>query len=56
MNWSYLSVMRAGEAIWWIGDNSKFESHYPKWALTRNLDMIYEEVHETNVERWSEAT
>lgn len=56
MNWSYLSVMRAGDAIWWIGDNSKFEAHYPQWALTRNLDMIFEEVHETNVNRWSEAT
>jgi CDP-paratose 2-epimerase len=56
MNWSYLSVMRAGDPIWWIGDNSKFEAHYPQWALTRNLDMILEEVHEVNVERWSEAT
>src|ERR687891_2458688 len=42
MNWSYLSVMRAGDAIWWIGDSSKFETHYPQWALTRNLDMIFE--------------
>jgi CDP-paratose 2-epimerase len=56
MNWSYLSVMRAGDAIWWIGDSSKFETHYPKWALTHNLDMIFEEVHEMNVDRWSEAT
>jgi CDP-paratose 2-epimerase len=56
MNWSYLSVMRAGDPIWWIGDNAKFEAHYPQWALTRNLDMILEEVHEANVERWSEAT
>ena len=56
MNWSYLSVMRAGETIWWIGDNSKFESHYPNWGLTRNLDIIFEEVQEVNLERWSEAT
>ncbi len=56
MNWSYLSVMRAGDTIWWIGDNSKFESHYPNWELRCNLDTIFEEVHEVNVERWSEAT
>ena len=38
MNWSYLSAMRAGDTIWWIGDNSKFESHYPGWKLTYDLD------------------
>ena len=53
MNWSYLSAMRTGEPVWWIGDNSKFEAHYPGWGMTYDLERIFEEVHEANLDRWS---
>jgi len=53
MNWSYLSAMRAGDTLWWIGDNSKFESHYPGWKPTYDLDSIFVELHEANLDCWS---
>ncbi|MGH2827500.1 MAG: NAD-dependent epimerase/dehydratase family protein [Actinomycetota bacterium] len=53
MNWSYLSAMRPGGIAWWITDNSKFQAHYPGWNMNYDLDQIFEEVNEADLERWS---
>jgi CDP-paratose 2-epimerase len=50
--WSYVDRNRIGDHIWWIGDNGKFESHYPEWQLEYDIDRILKEIHEVNLDRW----
>ena len=53
MSWSYEDQNRQGDHIWWIGDNSKFESHYPGWKLTYSVPEIMKEMFERNQGAWS---
>ncbi|HEY0758405.1 MAG TPA: NAD-dependent epimerase/dehydratase family protein [Acidisarcina sp.] len=54
LKWSYVDGNRMGDHIWWIGDLSKFQSHYPEWKLTYNIEAILRESYEFNAERWLE--
>ena len=49
---AYNETNRTGDHIWWISDNSRFESHYPGWRLERGIDEILTEIYEANVDRW----
>ena len=42
--WKYLEEARKGDHICYISDLSKFQSHYPNWKITRNLDTIFQEI------------
>ena len=53
LDWTYVDENRVGDHIWWIGDNAKFEDHYPNWSLTHTIDSILREMHEMNRDRWS---
>jgi len=53
MQWSYSEQNRSGDHIWWIGDNGKFESHFPEWKLEYNVEGILNEIFEANIERWN---
>jgi CDP-paratose 2-epimerase len=53
LDWSYEETNRIGDHIWWIGDNGRFEAHYPEWRLAYDVRRILEEIHDANVERWS---
>jgi CDP-paratose 2-epimerase len=53
MEWTYSEANRIGDHIWWIGDNGRFEGHFPEWRLAHNVDDILTEIFETNTERWS---
>ena len=55
LDWSYEDTNRVGDHIWWIGDNGRFESHYPDWRLEYDVRRILEEIYEANVERWRAA-
>jgi CDP-paratose 2-epimerase len=44
MKLNYVSENRSGDHMWWISDIRKFESHYPDWKLTYNIDQIIEEL------------
>jgi CDP-paratose 2-epimerase len=55
LDWSYEETNRIGDHIWWIGDNGRFERHYPEWRLEYDVHRILEEIHDANVERWSVA-
>ena len=35
---------RSGDHIWYISDNSKFESCHNNWKIKRNLENIIEEI------------
>ena len=50
--WTYEARSRIGDHIWWIGDNGKFQSHYPQWQLEYDVERILKEIHEANIERW----
>jgi CDP-paratose 2-epimerase len=52
LEWSYLEANRVGDHIWWIGDNGRFQAHYPSWRLTYDVRRILEEIFEANRERW----
>jgi CDP-paratose 2-epimerase len=53
LDWSYSDAARVGDHIWWIGDNSRFQSHYPEWKLEYDVPRILKEIHEHNRRRWS---
>ena len=44
LDWKYVQEARKGDHICYISDLSKFQSHYPNWKITRNLDTIFQEI------------
>jgi CDP-paratose 2-epimerase len=52
LEWTYVEQHRIGDHIWWIGDNGRFESHYPAWKLEYDVPAILREIHEVNRTRW----
>jgi CDP-paratose 2-epimerase len=55
LDWTYVEENRIGDHIWWIGDNGRFESHYPGWKLTYDVPAILQEMCEANADRWIAA-
>jgi CDP-paratose 2-epimerase len=53
LEWSLNDDNRIGDHIWWVGDNGKFETHYPKWQIEYNVERILKEIYEYNAERWT---
>jgi CDP-paratose 2-epimerase len=53
IEWTYHDQNRVGDHIWWIGDNGRFESHYPNWKLEHDVRRILEEIREVNADRWT---
>ncbi len=53
IEWNYRDESRVGDHIWWIGDNGRFQSHYPDWNLEYDVGRILEEIHERNADRWT---
>jgi CDP-paratose 2-epimerase len=52
LTWRYEERNRVGDHIWWIGDNGRFEAHYPGWKLDYDVRRILEEIYERNRDRW----
>lgn len=55
VSWTYDETHRIGDHIWWIGDNARFETHYPGWKLEYDVPRILAEIHDANVNRWHKA-
>jgi CDP-paratose 2-epimerase len=53
LEWSYSDRNRTGDHIWWVGDNGRFQAHYPGWELEYDVPGILQEIHEANRERWA---
>ena len=51
LRWSYTDQNRVGDHIWWIGENGKFQSHYPDWSMEYDIRRILTEIYEANRER-----
>jgi len=54
LDWTYVDEHRVGDHIWWVGDNGRFESHYPTWRLAYDVPAILTEMFEANTARWVE--
>ncbi len=52
LRWTYTEQNRRGDHIWWIGDLSKFQAHYPSWRLEYDVRRILAEMAAANQERW----
>jgi len=52
LEWSYVDQNRVGDHIWWIGDNAKFESHYPEWKMEYDVGRILTDIYDANLDRW----
>jgi CDP-paratose 2-epimerase len=52
LDWTYAESNRIGDHIWWIGDNGRFESHYPTWRIEYDVPRILREIYHENVIRW----
>ena len=50
MQYEYLDQPRVGDHICYISDLSKFQSHYPKWSVTKSLkDVLVDVINAWNV-------
>ncbi|MFK7766523.1 MAG: NAD-dependent epimerase/dehydratase family protein [Mariniblastus sp.] len=52
---TYEDTNRMGDHIWYVSDVSKFQNHYPKWSLTKDIRTILTEIYEHNTSRWEEV-
>lgn len=52
MNWKYQEQNRVGDHMWYVSDLRRFQSQYPGWRITRDVDQILTEIIEENQERW----
>ena len=55
LDYSYEDDNRIGDHIWYVSDVSKFQAHYPKWSLTKDVRTILTEIYQFNTSRWEEA-
>ena len=44
VQWNYQEGARKGDHICYISDLRKFQTHYPAWRITRDLNSILEEI------------
>jgi CDP-paratose 2-epimerase len=51
MQYEYVDKNREGDHICYISNLAKMKSHYPKWAITKTLETIFEEIHRAWIER-----
>lgn len=47
MIYEYNDQHRAGDHMCYISDLSKMKDHYPNWSITKSLDDIFREIHES---------
>jgi CDP-paratose 2-epimerase len=44
LDWRYVDEARKGDHICYTSNLGKFQSHYPKWKVTRGMETILEEI------------
>ena len=47
MSYEYVESNRIGDHICYISDLSKMKAHYPTWSITKTLDDIFREIHDS---------
>lgn len=51
MAYDYVEKNREGDHICYISNLAKMKEHYPKWAITRNLETIFGEIYRAWIKR-----
>lgn len=51
MKWQYVEENRIGDHICYYSDLRKMQMHYPAWKLTKDLQIIFEEIAESWLRR-----
>jgi CDP-paratose 2-epimerase len=51
LNSQYREENRSGDHIWYISDVRKFQSHYPDWAYSYDIEAILRDIYRAQVER-----
>lgn len=51
MKYQYSEQNRIGDHMCYISDLSKMKSHYPKWGLTKDLKVTFQEIHDAWLKR-----
>ena len=51
MQHEYVDQNRAGDHICYISDLSKMTAHYPAWGITKDLDAVFQEIHDASLFR-----
>jgi CDP-paratose 2-epimerase len=51
MQHEYVDQNRAGDHICYISDLSKMKTHYPAWGITKDLDAVFQEIHDASLSR-----
>ena len=51
----YIDKNREGDHICYISDLAKIKSHYPQWDITKSLQDIFEEIHQSWIQRRQET-
>jgi CDP-paratose 2-epimerase len=54
LSWELGEDNRIGDHRWWISDLGPFERDYPDWDISYGVDEILMEIHDQNVELWTE--
>ena len=44
LEWSVDDRNRIGDHVWWITDTTRFESHYPMWKRSYDLERTLVEI------------
>jgi CDP-paratose 2-epimerase len=55
LDWTLSEHNRLGDHRWWISDLAPFQSDFPGWTVSHDLEAILRELHEQNAERWLAA-
>lgn len=55
LSWTYDDTNRKGDHIWWVSDISTFQSDYPDFKLTYDIQATLEDIHEAGLRRWHDA-
>jgi len=49
MQFEYLDKNREGDHICYLSDLTKMRAHFPGWDITKDLDSVFREIHESTV-------
>jgi CDP-paratose 2-epimerase len=49
MQFEYLDKNREGDHICYLSDLTKMRAHYPGWNITKDLDSVFREIHQSTV-------
>ena len=55
MNYEYKEQNRIGDHIWYISSVEKFKSHFPEWEYEKDLDTIFRETYEFQMDLYNKG-